>query len=267
MGSLAFAGRTVNDAEAFDAQRALVGRMAGLLMTGANYNLHVGASLTYVLRPADLGFDTAVNRRGVRFRAQPELRVDSTRLIDTGVIDADDATVTGIELAGNWRSWLFQAENFWYEIARRGGDLSDPKFGGGYAQASWVITGESHRYNMVNASYQNPRPYVNFSSMGGWGAWELALRFSHTDLDYHPGEFGLPTPADGVRGGVQDIWTLGLNWYVNPNLKLMANYLQVDVDRLNPSPTAFGPPPASPPVGVHVGQDLDIYALRTQYSF
>jgi phosphate-selective porin OprO and OprP len=120
---------------------------------------------------------------------------------------------------------------------------------------------------MVNASYLNPRPYVNFSSQGGIGAWEIALRFSHTDLDFHEDDFGLATPADGIRGGVQDIWTLGVNWYVNANLRIIANWMNVDVDRLNPSPIAFGPAPASPPVGVHISQDLDIYALRTQFSF
>src|SRR5262245_48043170 len=267
MSSLAFTGRTVNDAEVLDSQRALVGRVDYLALTNPDYNVHVGANATYILRAADQSADSSVNRYTVRLRAQPELRVDSTRLIDTGVIDTDHMTATGVELAGNWRNFLFQAENFWFDVTRRTGQLSDPDFGSWYAQLGWVITGESHRYNIANASYQNPRPYVNFSSQGGIGAWEIAVRFSHTDLDYHEGDFGLPTPADGIRGGVQDIWTLGVNWYVNANLRIIANWINVDVDRLNPSPTAFGPAPASPPVGAHIGQDLDIYALRTQFSF
>jgi phosphate-selective porin OprO/OprP len=49
------------------------------------------------------------------------------------------------------------------------------------------------------------------------------------------------------------------------------NYLMIDVDRLNPAgpgnPTPFGAPPATPPVGVQIGQDLDVYAVRTQFSF
>jgi len=51
----------------------------------------------------------------------------------------------------------------------------------------------------------------------------------------------------------------------------MFNYLRVDVDRLNPAGpgnlTPFGPAPATPPLGVQIGQDLDIFALRSQYSF
>ena len=45
----------------------------------------------------------------------------------------------------------------------------------------------------------------------------------------------------------------------------------VDVERLNPAGAGnllpFGPAPGTPPLGVQIGQDLDIYGLRTQYSF
>ncbi len=78
---------------------------------------------------------------------------------------------------------------------------------------------------------------------GGFGAWELALRYSETDLDFLAGSEGLATPAGGVRGGQQRIWTVGVNWYLNPNVRLTFNYLNIDVDRLNPSLTAFGATP------------------------
>ena len=76
---------------------------------------------------------------------------------------------------------------------------------------------------------------------------------------------------DAIRGGVQDIWTLGVNWYLNPNVKIVLNWLRVDVDRLNPAGAGtlapFGPEPGTPPLGVNIGQELNIYGLRTQYSF
>ena len=102
---------------------------------------------------------------------------------------------------------------------------------------------------------------------GGFGAWELALRYSETDLDFLAGSEGLATPAGGVRGGQQRIWTVGVNWYLNPNVRLTFNDLNIDVDRLNPSLTAFGATPASPPLGAKIGQQLDAYALRMQYAF
>jgi phosphate-selective porin OprO and OprP len=280
MGSFAVTGRTVADAEVYDAQNALVMRFASLAATSSNYNLHVGVAGTYVLHPANAidsasAIDLSNARYVVRLRNQPELRVDSTRLIDTGNIDAKHAYTAGAELAGNWRNIYVQGENFWYGIERRNSTLSNPTFSGYYLQAGWMLTGESHRYNMTNGSYQNPRPFVNASSQGGIGAWELALRYSHTDLNYHQGIEGSATPSDGVRGGMQNILTTGINWYLNPNVKLVLNYLHIHVDRLNPSTTAFGsassypqaaPTGSSPPTGVQIGQTLDAYALRVQFN-
>ena len=54
-------------------------------------------------------------------------------------------------------------------------------------------------------------------------------------------------------------------------VRRMLNYLHVRVDRLNPAgpddPEPFGPAPSTPPVGVQIGQTLDIVALRFRYSF
>jgi hypothetical protein len=51
------------------------------------------------------------------------------------------------------------------------------KFDGGYAQASYVLTGESHPYNASSASYGGIAPANPFSlTGGGWGAWEIAAR-------------------------------------------------------------------------------------------
>ncbi|HKS59069.1 MAG TPA: porin [Steroidobacteraceae bacterium] len=274
MSSLTLTTRTVNDAEVFDSQLAAVGRFGGLLATSADYNIHAGLSGTWVFQPPDQGSTVAAaQRRGLRFRDRPEIRVDSTRLVDTGAIDADSAYVYGLEAAANWKNWYLQGESFHYGIERTAATslLPDPEFAGFYVQGSWILTGETRRYDAASGAFQAPRPFVPFTSAGGMGAWELALRYSHLDLDYHAGLAGTAATADAIRGGVQDIWTLGVNWYLNPNVKLMFNWLHVDVDRLNPAGpgnlTPFGPAPGTPPIGVNIGQDLDIYGLRTQYSF
>jgi phosphate-selective porin OprO/OprP len=112
---------------------------------------------------------------------------------------------------------------------------------------------------------------VPFSSAGGFGAWELAARFSRMNLNFEEGLAGTAAVPGSVRGGDQSIVTLGVNWYLNPNFKVMMNYLLIDVDRLNPAGPGnlqpFGPSPGTPPSGVEIGQDLDVFALRTQYSF
>ncbi len=271
MGAFNYTSRTIADVEVFDSQSALLARAAFLALAASDYNLHLGASASYVLHPADQGVDATGARYAIRLRDRPELRVDSTRLIDTSNIDAEHAYVYGVELAGNWRNFQAQAEHFWFGVERPSSAAQDPKFGGYYVQGSWLLTGESRRYVMANGSYQSLRPRKPFSASGGIGAWELALRFSHADFNFEEGAIGTAPSADAVRGGEQDVWTLGVNWYVTPNVKFMLNYLRVDVDRLNPAgpgnATPFGPAPATPPIGVQIGQKFNAVALRTQFNF
>ncbi len=269
MSSLTLTTRTVNDAEVFDSQFAAVARAGGLIATSDDYNVHLGGSYTHVFSPADQGSATTP-RRPLRFRDRPEIRVDSVRLIDTGSIDAAHASAMGVEFGANWKSLYLQAENFWFDVDRRDQALPDPDFGGYYVQGSWLLTGENRRYNAATGSFQNPRPKKSFGAEG-WGAFELAARFSHTDLNFNEGADGTAAVPGSIRGGEQDILTLGLNWYLNPNFKLLFNYLMIDVDRLNPAGpgnlTPFGAAPGTPPTGVQIGQDLDVFALRTQFSF
>ncbi len=271
MSSLAFTTRTAGDAEVFDSQTALVARAGFLAATSDDYNLHLGGSGTYVFSPADQGPDAAAGH-AVRFRDRPEIRVDSVRLIDTGSIDADHTSVYGLEVGGNWKSVYLQGEHFWYDIERRASStLPDPDFTGYYLQGSWLLTGERRRYNAATGSFQNPRPMVPFSGNGGFGAWELAARYSRMNLNFMEGLEGAAALPGSVRGGDQQIWTLGANWFPNPNVKVMLNYLLIDVDRLNPAGPGntqpFGPAPNTPPLGVEIGQDLDVIAVRTQFSF
>ena len=270
LSALSLTGRTVNDAEVNDSQSALIGRFAGLLATGDNYNVHLGANGTYVIHPPDQGPSVTAGRYAIRLRDRPELRVDSTRLIDTGSIDADHVYATGVELAANRRNWLLQAEHQWIGVSRRASTLANPHFSGYYIEGSWVITGESHRYNAATGSYQSPRPFIPFDGQGGHGAWELALRYSRADLDSDPGVAGAAPPADGIRGGVQSVTTAGFNWYPNNNVRFIFDVLHVNVSRLNPASatgTPFGAAPATPPIGSQIGQDFNAFVVRSQYSF
>jgi phosphate-selective porin OprO/OprP len=208
----------------------------------------------------------------MRFRDRPEIRVDSVRLIDTGSIDAEHASVYGLEFGGNWKSLYLQGEHFWFDVDRAASStLPDPDFAGYYLQGSWILTGERRRYNAATGSFQNPRPQVPFSGHSGLGAWELGARYSRMNLNFMEGIEGTAAAAEGVRGGDQEVFTLGVNWFPNPNVKVMLDYLMIDVERFNPAGPGnaqpFGPAPNTPPLGVDIGQELDVFALRTQFSF
>ncbi len=273
-GALTATGPTVNDAESFDEQFGLVGRGGILVATDRldnTYNVQVGANGSYVVNTPD-GGATALPRSPVRFRDRPELRLDGTRLVDTGPIDADNVGTYGVELGAQFRNLFVQAERFWFDVDRRASAFANPGFKGGYAEASWILTGEYRRHNIATGSFQNPRPYKVFSpANGGFGAFELAARYSYVDLDFRPGAAGTAAIPGSIRGGEQRIVTLGLNWYLNSNAKLLFNYLHVDVDRLNPAGpgnlSPFGAGTATPPVGVEIGQDYDAFAIRTQFAF
>lgn len=272
MSAFTLTTRTAFDAEVHDSQLAAVARAGGLLANGNDFDVHVGASGTYVISPADLGSSATPPRHAIRLRDRPEIRVDSTRLIDTGAIDADHASVLGMEFGARWKNVYLQGEHFWFDIQRNMPTaLGDPSFSGWYLQGSWLLTGESRRYNPATGSFQNPRPMVPFATGSGFGAWELAARYSVTDLNFREGPDGMAAAPGGVRGGELTILALGLNWYLNPNFKVMMNYLLIDVDRLNPAGPGnlapFGAAPGTPPVGAEIGQDLDVFALRTQFSF
>lgn len=64
------------------------------------------------------------------------------------------------------------------------------------------------------------------------------------------------------------ILSVGLNWYLNPVVSMQFAWRNVSVDRTSPGGTAFGVGAfATPVLGTQVGQDLNIYSVRTQYAF
>lgn len=251
-------------AQAYDEQSAVVGRIAGTPLKGKDWLIHLGAHASYVLRPVDAaGPDMAAGRYPVQFRDRPELRVDGTRLVDTGGIDAVHASTLGLEFAAQRRNLYLQAEWERMAIQRRDSSLADPDFSGFYVEGSWVLTGEARRYNTASAAFDAPALANPFDLKNGrWGALELALRYSALDLNFDAGASGAAPTADAVRGGEQRIVAAGLNWYLNPAVRLMLDYQHVSIDRLSPSAAAF-----LTPVGAAIGQSFDTLALRSQFAF
>jgi phosphate-selective porin OprO/OprP len=264
-GSVAVTGAPIAT-QSFDEQLALVARVAWLPIKSNDFNLHVGANATYLLRAPDQGPDVA-QRYTLRLRDRPEIRVDGTRLIDTGNINTDTLLAPGLEAAANFQNFYVQGEYFLYQFERElPGGLPDPDFSGWYVQAAWALTGETRNWNAANGVFSGLKPAKPLSFDGdGWGALELALRYSFSDLNYR--EDLLPA-AGGIRGGEQEAWTVGLNWYVNNNIRFLLDYQFVEVDRLSSgAANAYGAGVFVPPAGAQIGQDLEIVSLRTQFTF
>ncbi len=261
--SAVWTGSLVGNTGEFDEQSGYLLRADGLLLKSLDYNLHVGVNVAGILNPPDTVAPGATGAATVRLRERPELRNDGTRLVDTGNLGAKNLTAVGYELGASYKNFLLAGEYFDISVDRTGA-LPDADFSGWYAQGSWVLTGERHAWNPVAGGYSGVKVEKPFNlKTGDIGAWEIAARYSTLDLNFREGASGLATPTGGVRGGEQDITTLGLNFYPNNVVRLLLDYQWVSIDRLNPTTLAA----SGVPVGAQIGQDYDVVSLRTQVAF
>ena len=83
----------------------------------------------------------------VQIRSRPEARVGADRLVDTGAVDASDVNRYGLEGAGVYGPFSLQAEYLRGDVHREDAGNPDVDFDGWYVMGSWVMTGESRRYD------------------------------------------------------------------------------------------------------------------------
>jgi phosphate-selective porin OprO/OprP len=218
--------------------------------------LHLGLSGGFRNGTNDL---TVSTDRLFRLRARPELRDDdaaaspataqlvpdanSNRMIDTGAIAARRQWLMGMELLYIMGPFSLQGEYGFNWIDHAIGiaptgftlnpPLSGPKnffFSGGYVQLAYTLTGENRAYDRaigtLDRFYFRPGPFSNAwlvrdeNGYLNWslGAWEIAARYSYTNLNDGTG-------LNRIQGGVMNGWTVGLNWYLNPNIKFQFDYV------------------------------------------
>jgi phosphate-selective porin OprO and OprP len=165
--------------------------------------LHVGGSVSYR------------NVEEQRYSSRPESHL-APQVVDTGDFNVDSAVMCGLESAVVLGPLSFQGE--YMSAMTDSEDGSDPDLCGWYLAASWFATGESRAYKSSSGIFGRVSPNANAGSDGA-GALELAARYSSLDL------------SDGtVDGGEVDDVTLAVNWYLNPNARVMFNYVNSDAD-------------------------------------
>jgi phosphate-selective porin OprO and OprP len=222
-----------------------VARAVWHVVNQPGFGVHIGGDAEALFVPPT---NTVTGIKSLTLSDRPELRIDPTSLLTTGAIpNVSGAQVYSGEVAANYGPFTVEGEYYFYDIDRSLG-LSRLQFNGGYAQASWIITGESRDYSGGTAAYLGVIPKDPFSlTSGGWGAWEIAARYSTIDLNDRLGF------ADGVAGGKQTIVTAGLNWYVNRNIGFQLDYLHGWIDR-----------PLTATNFADAGSKFDAVAMRTR---
>ncbi|NMC19626.1 MAG: hypothetical protein GYA33_04330 [Thermogutta sp.] len=209
-------------------------------------------------------YDEATHGRGLlhlglgySFREvdDPNQRICSRAETDVGPYILDTGVITGVEdfhlldpeIAFVYGPFSVQAEYLaaFYNLAG-----NDADFHSAYVQMSYFLTGEHRRYDRKKGAFTRVKPFENFFRVRtcdgniemGRGAWELAYRYSWLDLD----------DADAaIFGGYSSDHTVGVNWYLNPYMRLMFDYVYANLGTANNGPDT----------------DLSVFQMRAQVDF
>lgn len=140
------------------------------------------------------------------------------RFVDTGtqITGVEHSWLTGAEAAAVFGPFSVQAEYFQALVTA---DVGSPGYNGFYVYGTWFITGEHRMFKRSTAVFDRTIPHRNVTD-GGWGAWELAVRYSYVNLN-----------DEDLDGGRLNDITVGVNWYLHPNAKIQFNYVNAMVDR------------------------------------
>ncbi len=90
----------------------------------------------------------------------------------------------------------------------------DLEMDGFYVQAAYTLTGETRGYKSGSGAFAAIKP----KNQGG--AWELVARYEDSEVDI---------PGRSLSAELERM-VLGVNWYVNKNVKFMMNYVDSEMD-------------------------------------
>lgn len=169
----------------------------------------------------------------VRLRTRTGVRALDLRLIGRDDLQGvDDLQRWGLEAAFGMGPFSLQGEYLRanIDLDRRavvdalGGNATDAGSltqDGYYVQASYFLTGEQRNYRAFSGDFGAQQTNTIFGRNGP-GAWELAARFATQDSSEH---------TRVGRGQKLDHWTLGLNWYPNPDMVFKLNAMRFKNER------------------------------------
>jgi phosphate-selective porin OprO/OprP len=182
---------------------------------GGRELVHVGLGATH--RDAQ---DDVVRARS-RFSVRNTPSTIAPLLADTGLLDARQQQVVVPELAVVRGPFTLQSEYYasWMQAAATPAGRGTAFFQSAYVEVLYFLTGEHREYDRERAIFTRvtplrPMTWRRGCGVSGWGAWQVAARYSYLDLN-----------SRGVEGGVAHDMTLGLNWFLNPNAKVQWNYI------------------------------------------
>lgn len=199
-------------------QYRLTFRLTGLPLykpEGRYTVLHIGAAYEF----------QSQKDQALSFSERPEAHL-APKYINLTIDTVNNANVFGGEMSFILGRFAFQGEYMIASVhpsATSSAPYSVYNYSSYYGNFSWFITGEHRNYDTGKSAYNRVTPKKNLGK-GGAGAWELALRVSHVDMN-----------DKGLDGGTLTDYTVGLNWYLNPAVRFMFNYINAEVADLGRS--------------------------------
>lgn len=139
-------------------------------------------------------------------------------------VNTESYQLYNLQAAYVWNSFSVQGE--WMAASVQQTDAGPIFVHGVYAYASYFLTGEHRGYNRTRGSFDQVnvlRPVIKNKDdpRGGFGAIELAARFSYMDFNSP----NLPLDSNGRPVGTTLYeMTFGATWYLNSYTRLMFNY-------------------------------------------
>jgi phosphate-selective porin OprO/OprP len=157
------------------------------------------------------------NDGGLNIDGEPEIHPGSD-ILETETGGWEEANTFVAEAAGIYGPAAIQFEYASAELENGPVGVTDADADAWYIYGSYYLTGESRNYNWKSGSYKQTK-VKNQLGQGGFGAWELALRYTSGEYDNTD---GLATDSSEA-----DILTAGLNWYPINNVRFSGNYVKV----------------------------------------
>lgn len=163
-------------------------------------------------------YHTLRDLNSFNFSTKPELRSRQSPFLTTNLLSAgENYYVLDWEAAGR-RGPLMVASEYFYSQMKTKNQASDLSFNGYYVMGSYVLTGETRSYDLHGATFGGVKPRCKKT-----GAWEISARHSYVKLLDSPAVQSIFVFSDDLVGNASTT-TLGLTWWVNENVRFMANY-------------------------------------------
>ncbi|ERI51503.1 porin [Pseudomonas sp. AOB-7] len=159
--------------------------------------------------------------------------------------DFDNDAAWGAELAYAMGPFSAQAEYLARKLKADRAGIEDVEANGYYAQLAYTLTGESRGYKLDGAKFDSIKPENK-----QLGAWEVFYRYDNIKVE--DDNVTVATATREVGDTKAKLHTVGVNWYVNDVVKVAANYVKAETDKITNN------------VG---DDDGDAFVMRMQYAF